>query len=232
VRSFGNLRSKKPWPKWLPIIILLTFPSATAAQVVPLATTDPIARLLPNTLDGVKATGDIKRFSGESFRDLVGDEAAVYQEYRVGSAASRDYRAARVDVFETQNQFAAFGLFTFGTGVSKNKSVSKDIGSGGASVNNQILFWKGRFFVRVSDTNRKPAPAESEALARAVADLITAGNSAVTHPPLLDSLPETSLVPGSKRYFLGPEALNTFVAHGRERARTLPRLSEITCPAH
>src|SRR5215831_18354333 len=125
------MRLQKHWPKWLTIILLLTFSSAAAAQVVPVATVGPLAPLLPDTLGGLKATSDTKQFSRDNLQEVVGDKAAIYQEYRVISAASREYGAVRVDVFETQNQFASFGLFTFNTGSAKGSHVFEDLGSGG-----------------------------------------------------------------------------------------------------
>ncbi|HJZ67089.1 MAG TPA: DUF6599 family protein [Blastocatellia bacterium] len=213
------MRLQKKWQKWPTLIILLTFLSRIEAQVVPIATTDPFDRLLSDALGGAKATSDIKRVSGDNLTELVAESAAVYQEYRVMSAASREYGAARVDVFETQNQFAAFGLFTFNTVTGENKTVGKEFGSGSASLDGAIIFWKGRFFIRVNSVNHKPASTNSgaaQALARAVADEVGGGNSGVTRPPLLDSLPEAAIVPDSKRYVLGPESLNAYVAHARE----------------
>src|SRR3989442_15075403 len=113
------MRLQKLCPRWLTLIILLTFAPGIEAQVVPVATTDPLDRLLSDTLGGVKATSDIRRFSGDNLKELVGDQAAVYQEYRVTSAESREYGAARVDVFAIQNQFATFGLFTFNAAAGK-----------------------------------------------------------------------------------------------------------------
>lgn len=218
----------------LALILLVTSPLAIGAQqapagdkpaagedVVTLASPGPLVKLLPDTLAGLKATSEIKQVARDNIGDLVADKATIYQEYLVISAVSREYAGARVDVFETRNQFAALGLFQFNSGAGKTKTPGIEVGSGGARSDGELLFWKGDFFVRVTDGNQKPARGTSavhEALARAVADAIPA--SPVTRPPLLDSLPNSLpgalLAPRSPRYFLGPESLNAFVEHGRE----------------
>jgi uncharacterized protein DUF6599 len=223
---------KKSWPATPAIILILAASLAVcaqqaapaarqagAAEVIPLASSSSPSRLLPDTLAGFKATGDIRQVERENLRDLVGDKAAVSREYLVTSAASREYGRARVDVFETQNQFAAFGLFTFNTGTSNSKLLAGEPGSGRAQVDGELVFWKGNFFVRVGDSNAKAARGSAalhEALARGVAAAIVPRNPAVTRPPLLDSLPARSKVPGSERYLLGPESLDAFVEHGGE----------------
>ncbi len=213
----------------LAIILILVTSFAAGAQQAALpdkvasGTEPPPSRspsnLLPDKLGGIKAATEIKHLTRETLADLVGDKASVYQEYRVTSAASREYSGVRVDVFETQNQFAALGLFMFNSGASRAKPIEEEeeVGSHGARVGGELIFWKCNFFVRVGDANQKPSRGSSavrEGLARALAGAI-ASNPVVNRPSLLDSLPPTSLVPQSQQYFLGPESLNTFIAHGR-----------------
>lgn len=225
----------KSRPAMLALILIVTSPLAIGAQqapagdkpaasedVVTLASPGPLVRLLPDALAGHKATSDLKLVATDNIGELVAEKAAIYQEYLVISAVSREYAGARVDVFETRNQFGALGLFQFNSGASKTKTPGIEVGSGGARLDGELLFWKGNFFVRVADGNQKPARGTStvhEALARAVADAIPA-SPAVTRPPLFDSLPDSLpgalLAPQSQRYFLGPESLNAFVEHGRE----------------
>ena len=103
------------------VLVFLTglargFDQATAAEAIPVAAGIPPANLLADTLAGRKATGDVIQVAGEKLSELVADKAAIYREYHVAFAASRQYGPVRVDVFQTQNQFAAFGLFLFNTG--------------------------------------------------------------------------------------------------------------------
>jgi hypothetical protein len=176
-------------------------------QVIALATRRPFAELLPDNLAGVKATGEIKQYSAADLAQLIADKAAVYQEYTVARAASRQYGATRVDLFETQTPLAAFGLLTYTSGEGGSKTVVESIGSGGARVDGAVVFWKENYFVRLTMPNT--------ALARAVAETITPID-APARPRLLEDLPQTSIIAGSQRYFLGPESLNAYVERGRD----------------
>lgn len=189
------------------------------AEVVPLASTSQLVSLLPDSLAGLRATTELKQVGRDNVSDLVEDKAQFYREYSVTSAVSREYGRVRVDVFETQHQLAAFGLFTFNAGAGKENSVEVDVGSGGSRFNGELVFFKGRFFVRISDSGqnitRGGRPAY-EAIARALADEITPANIPVTRAALLDSLPASAMVASSQRYFLGPESLNSYVEHARD----------------
>src|ERR1044072_7141883 len=63
-------------------------PAESAIAVAPAAL--PV-RLLPKTIANFSATSEAKEYQGENLKELVGDSAAIFQEYRVVSAASRDY---------------------------------------------------------------------------------------------------------------------------------------------
>ena len=176
-------------------------------QVVALVTARPLAELLPDKLAGVKATGDIKQYSGDGLAELIADKATIYQEYTVERAASRQYGSTRVDVFETQTPSAAFGLLTYTTGASGSKPTAEAIGSGGARVDGALVFWKDNYFVRLTQANA--------GLARAVAETIISVDL-LTRPRLLGDLPQEKMIAGSQRYFLGPESLNAYVERSRD----------------
>jgi hypothetical protein len=187
----------------------------SAAEVVVLAPSSQLVSLLPDSLAGLRATTELRRVGKDNLSDLVEDKAPFYREYLVTSAVSREYGRVRVDVFETQHQLAAFGLFTFNTGADKKNSAEVEVGSGGLRVDDELVFYKGRFFVRISDSTHTTTRGY-ENIARALADEVVPANTAVTRAALLESLPATSVVAGSQRYFLGPESLNAYVEHGRE----------------
>lgn len=226
------MHSKKQTIAVLAIILAALSPLAASAQqagpgdkqksgaeVVPLAGSSQLVGLLPNSLAGLRATSDIKQVGRDNLSELVEDKAPFYREYFVTSAVSREYGRTRVDVFETQHQLAAFGLFTFNTGADKKNSVEEDIGSGGLRLDGELVFFKGRFFVRISDIAHAPVHSSQPAyvaIGRALADEIMPANTAVARAALLDSLPAASMVARSQRYFLGPESLNAYVEHGRE----------------
>jgi hypothetical protein len=185
-----------------------------ASPVTAVATTRLIAELLPDKLAGVKATSAVKEYGSETLAELVAGKEAVYQEYLVRRAASRQYGETRVDIFETENQFAAFGLFTYSFG----KIVSEEVGTGRARVEGGLVFWKDNYFVRVMSADSQAIRARGTArdsLARAISDEIVLKN-APARPALLESLPAGSSLPHSERYFLGPESLNAYIERGRE----------------
>lgn len=193
----------------------------TGSQIAP----NPPASLLPASLGGLPTTGDVKEFQKDNLRELAPEMEAIFREYRVVAAASRDYGGVKAEVFQTQNQFAAFGLFSFIAGATKHQLEIQPFGPESARVGNGILFWKGNVFVRVQDTTMKSSIeslgprrswASGEKLARAISDAIVTPNASVKYPTLLDSLPAASKLPGSEQYFLGPESLNGDVAHSRE----------------
>jgi hypothetical protein len=192
---------------------------APKSDVVPLAGSSQLLSLLPDSLAGVRATSELKQVANENLGELVGDKAQIYREYRVTSAASREYGGARVDIFETRHQLAAFGLLTFSLGVDSKRPIEEDIGSGTLRLADALVFFKGRFLIRIGNTAHNGARGNRsgyEALAQAIAAEIVPANTAITRAALLDSLPGASIVSGSRRYLLGPESLNTYIEHGRD----------------
>ncbi|HET9530899.1 MAG TPA: DUF6599 family protein, partial [Blastocatellia bacterium] len=128
------------------------------------------------------------------------DKAPVYQEYRVVSALSRQYGSARVDVFVSEDRFAAFGLYSYVTGAE------------GALLDRSTVFHKGNYFVRVND-------ARSRNVARMARDLEAAiryESGEDPRPPLLNSLPREFMAARSERYFLGPDSISAFLEDGRD----------------
>ncbi|HXG68437.1 MAG TPA: DUF6599 family protein [Blastocatellia bacterium] len=148
-------------------------------------------QLLPGALAGFKATGPVTERQPDQF-------AEVYREYGVVRAASRLYTRGRVEVFQTENQFGAFGLSSWLAATSIGERV----------------FWKENYCVRVIDSIPEPTVASAR-MAEAVAKLIPA-KSAVETPPLLEKLPDGPKIGGTELYFTGPAALAQFVEQGRE----------------
>ena len=86
------------------------------------------AQLLPDFLGSFKATGEAREYHPDSLAELAGERSSAFREYRVLTAASRLYGTARVDVFQVENMFAAFGLFTYDSGLSGATTLEKAIG--------------------------------------------------------------------------------------------------------
>ncbi|HKP11461.1 MAG TPA: DUF6599 family protein [Blastocatellia bacterium] len=198
-----------------PLTLLAQQPAANdKPQVVAVTAERPLAGLLPDKLAGVKAAGDVKQFNADGLTELVGDQATIYREYYVTRAASRQYGAARVDVFASSHPFGAFGLLTF---YGAAGHADKDgIGTGSARMNDALVFWKDNYFVRITAASGRPRAVSGDtALARAVASELPAIKPD-ERPVILRSLPEPSRLLGNQHYFLGPETLNTAVPGSRD----------------
>ena len=232
--QYKKMRDRKIFSFVLAILLPLAIPfvikaqqasqGETAQPVTAVATARALAEFLPDRLAAMKATSAVKEYAGDNLAELVADKAAVYQEYLVRRAVSRQYGETRVDVFETENPYAAFGLFTYHSGPRSDKAVPEEIGYGGARTNAGLVFWKENYFVRLMNANQQTiraaataqsAPAQAS-LARVISDEIVLKNAEVARPALIENLPAGSTASNSVRYFLGPESLNAYVEHGRE----------------
>ena len=174
------------------------------------------SQLLSDKLGGSKATGEAKEYKPDSLAELVGERATAIREYRVLSAASRSYGTTQVEVFQAENVFAAFGLFTYNCGLI-GATADRAVGSGSGSSPGQLTFWKDRYVARLSDSGKRPGVTSQLAtLASLVATAIENSDADVMRPNLLESLPGDPGARKNERYFLGPESLSTFVRGGRE----------------
>jgi hypothetical protein len=201
----------------VPLAVRGQQPSASPSPVTAVAAAHPLSELLPDRLAGLGATSDVRLVTGEQLGEIVVDKANAYREYRVSTAASREYAGIRIDLFQTRNQFAAFGLFTYSSGTREAKPAGQDIGWGGALVNGAVLFWKDSYFGRLTPGNNgRGGTSHAVALARAVANAIVPRAETATRPALLESLPTSHMIAGSERYFLGPESLGAYVNRGNE----------------
>jgi hypothetical protein len=182
-------------------------------DVTAIATARPVTDLLPERLAGVKATGEIKGFGRDNLAAIVGEKATAYQEYLVTEAYQRQYGAARVEIFQTENSFAAFGLYTYVAGANKTVADALPFGSASARLPDAVVFWSSNYLVRVTAPGSVPL---QDGLARSVSDTLARNKGAIKLPPLLESLPRQQAVAESQRYFLGPESLNDYVERGRD----------------
>ncbi|HLG16928.1 MAG TPA: DUF6599 family protein [Blastocatellia bacterium] len=186
-----------------------------AGEVIAVVAERPLPDYLPDRLAGVQATSEVTVFEANDLSRLVAGRVAAFREYLVKRAASRSYGAYRIDLFEAETAFAAFGLFSYGlTGnASRVGTVAGAVWNAG-----ELSFRQGRYFVRVSQSSGRPGkePAAPQLrLAREVSLMVPPASQTEALPPLLASLP-AGYIPGSRRYFLGPEALGSQVERGGE----------------
>jgi hypothetical protein len=201
----------------LPLAVRGQQPSVSPSPVTAIAAARPLSELLPDRLAGLGATSEVHLVTFDQLGEIVVDKANAYKEYRVSTAASREYAGIRIDLFQTRNQFAAFGLFTYSSGTSGAKPAGEGIGWGSALVNGAVLFWKDSYFGRLNPSNHgRGGTTHAVALARAVANAIVPRAEAATRPALLESLPTSQMIAGSEQYFLGPESLGAYVNRGNE----------------
>ena len=189
-----------------------TIANAQAADVVAVASPVKANQFLPDKLGGLRATNELKLLAPEMLAGLVVGSEAAYREYRIIAAASRTYGSARVDIFQTQNVFASYGLYTYAAGMLTANRSEKIVGWESADAPGDVIFWKDKYVVRVVG-GAKGKSAISNSLASAVASEIESA-SEFMRPPLLDSLPGDGI--SRRTYFLGPNALSGFVSEGKE----------------
>jgi hypothetical protein len=204
------------------IAILLAPVVSSNAQLVVTTPAEPLTQ----TLAGIKATSEIKRYTAGNLAEMVADQAPIYGEYRVVAASHRTYGAARVELFQTHDQFAAYGLLTYFAAARNPKAKPPAAGIEAVQLADAIIFYKGNYFARITAADQKSKAIASThlRLAQSVADSLPE-NQATPRPPLLESLApalDAAKSAGyepdslSQRYFLGPQAMSAFVDRARD----------------
>ncbi len=193
----------------------------SAPQIITLEPTKKVAALspaglLPEKLGSLKASSETQERQAENLNELMIDQVAIYQEYRVIAAATRTYGNARAEVFQLDTPDSAFGAFTYHARDFLGKAPAKEIGSNSAALADAVIFWKQNYFIRVTNTETgKPISTLHSSVASEVAKNIPANDAPVERPALLNSLPK-NYVARSERYFLGAESLNAYFERGRD----------------
>lgn len=210
------MQNRRRFLTTLSIIFLFSTPLVSVAQqtneqtpaivTVEQAPSKSPADFLPEKLANTTATTEIKEYQPENLTEVVGDKTVTFQNYKVRLAASRNYGAAQVDIFQTESRFAAFGLFNYLIAQAGAAPAAKSIGSGSATIDKNLVFWKSEYLVKVSGT---------PALAVAVAEKLPTSES-VAPPTLFNSLPAEAKVAHSERYFLGAQTLASYIPHASE----------------
>jgi hypothetical protein len=177
-------------------LILLALAAPALAADAWVTSSRDIAELLPDRLAGLKATQEIKLYNPAV------SGGAIYSEYGIVEAASRQYGRLRLEVFRARDQFAALGLFSFISGSLPSGAPVRVESSGGRA----FIFCKGNFLIRASGPGR-----DCQKLAVAAGKL--AGPMMSRLPTIINSLP-LSPPPSSTRYFLGPESLSAYAGFG------------------
>ena len=157
--------------------------------------------LLPDAFGGWEATGPIKTVTDAAEADS--SSAAALKEYEFTSAAMGNYKRGEdtfsIHALSFKNLSGAYGAYS---SYRQNGWPKADIGAGGTSNKNRVLFWQGSTVVDA--TFSKIGPMSAAELRELASQLpLPQGNKALP-PPLLASLPQGSLDKQTTHYAEGP----------------------------
>lgn len=132
---------------------------------------------------------------------------AVLKEYGFSDFENATYtrngRSMQVKAARFADASGAFGAYTF---YVQPQMAAEQIGDEGSSNNSRVLFYRGNILVEV---NLERVTAMSAADLRALADALPHPRGNVSAlPSVLQYLPKQSLLPHTKRYIMGPVALD------------------------
>jgi hypothetical protein len=189
---------------WTAVLALFCFivPNVQAFGPDPVPAPAPSAALLPGDFAGWQLTGTATHTTDATVADPV--SAAVLKECGLMEANSgnysRDGAKLSVRALRFQDVTGAYCAYTF---YRHSGWPKEDIGRGGSSDNNRVLFWTGNIVV---DANFDHVTAMSAAELRELAKELPqpAGNEALP-PPLPSYLPQVGLEAQSTHYAVGPE---------------------------
>jgi hypothetical protein len=170
--------------------------SATAITLPP----SPKA-LLPDVFDGWMTAEPSKATTDAAQADPA--NAAALKEYGFNAAVDANYkregdtlslRALRFD-----DASGAYGAYSY---YRQNGWLKVDVGSGGASNKNRVLFWVGTTVVDA--TFSRVGPMSAGELREIAHQLPAPGGSRALLPPVLACLPQQKLDPQTTHYAVGP----------------------------
>jgi hypothetical protein len=168
-----------------------------------------VTRYLPgeDAIVGWSASGDPQVAGGEDLYLLIDGGAEIFTEYGFERAVMQSYESAsgeaiNLEIYEMDNPFSAYGIYSFRRGEGGEEIA---VGDEGSLEDYYLNFWKGRVLVTVIgfDTDSETLGGV-EAIARAVAARIEDGGQ---KPPLIKLLPPDGLKPQSIKYLEGNLAL-------------------------
>ena len=159
------------------------------------------APLLPESFAGWEVEGELKKLADPAAAD--GANAGALKEYGFSDGVTGNYQRGAATVTLKAMRFddasGAYGAYSF----YRHSGWPKvEIGAGGTSDNNRVLFWVGNVFVDAA-FGRVTAMTASELRELARALPAPAGNRALP-PPVLAYLPQKGLEGQSTHYALGP----------------------------
>lgn len=157
--------------------------------------------LLPGAFAGWEAKGDLQKLSDVMQADAT--NAAALKEYGFSEGRTGTYQRGSetltLKALRFEDASGAYGAYSF----YRHSGWPKvEIGTGGASDNNRVIFWVGNIFVD-AQVPHVTAMTASELRELAKALPVPAGNKALP-PPVLSYLPQKNLDGQTTHYALGP----------------------------
>jgi len=157
--------------------------------------------LLPEAFAGWEVAGPIKTIADAAEADSA--NAGALKEYEFSGAAVGNFKrgaeSLSIHALSFKNVSGTFGAYSY---FRQNGWPKADIGTGGTSSGNRVIFWQGNTVIDATFSKIGPM---SAAELRELASLLPVpqGNKALV-PPILASLPQGSLDKQTTHYAEGP----------------------------
>ena len=161
--------------------------------------TADLTLLLPEKVDGWKATRKDGIYGRDNLYDYINGGAELYLSYGFQKAANRTYERSDqpdivVDLFDMGTSVNAYGVFSHSM-----ETIDKAYGQGSQYSEGLLLFWKDRYYLSIMSYPETPESKKALlALGRKIEAAIK-GEGPL--PDILDLLPQDLLIPESIRYF-------------------------------
>jgi hypothetical protein len=167
------------------------------------ASSESLEKMLPSAgfSKGWALDGKVTTYAKDTLYTYINGEAELYMPYGFSTLVSALYKEQRdsdtalvVDIFQMGSIIDAFGIYSYyrDTNIEKIK-----IGSDGFIDESQLMFYKDRYFVRLSASGDNPERDVFISCAEAIAKKIP-GKSAP--PDELSLIKVPGLVPGTEKY--------------------------------
>jgi uncharacterized protein DUF6599 len=174
-----------------------------AEQATPAPKPVPPAQkaLLPEAFAGWSTQEPLKTLTDAAQADS--SNAAALKEYAFTDGALASYKRSgetlTVRALRFDDASGAYGAYSF---YRENGWPKEDIGSGATSNHNRVLFWLGNVVVDANFSRMGPMSASE--LRELAATFTVPGGSKALAPPILSSLPQSSLDGQTTHYAEGP----------------------------
>jgi len=157
--------------------------------------------LLPDDFDGWQVARPSKVLADPAQADAANAAALKEYGYVTGleAAYKRESDTLTIRALKFDDASGAYGAYTF---YRQNGWPKEEIGTGGASDNKRVLFWKGT--VVVDATFSRIGPMSAGELREIARQLPEPGGSRSLPPPILADLPLHQLDPQTTHYAVGP----------------------------